>query len=122
MVELDYDEKRHGLQSAATLRLLASEMPCASVAMDLRKFANRLDSKYGFIKEEKKIAIRQYIKKSGGTSSIPELREHFPWHVDLITHLVGEMENAQVLEYYDQPPAGSGRGRPARRIRLISRI
>ncbi len=126
MAELEYDLKRKGLQGAAELRLMASESPDPFMASELRKTARRFESHYGFSSDEKKIAIRQYIQKCGGSSSIPELCEHFPWQLHVIHRLVGEMTqkgDAQTLEYYDAKPAGpSGKGRHARRIRLIAAI
>lgn len=122
MVDLDYEVKRKGLQGAAELRLMASESPDPFMASELRKTARRFESHYGFTSEEKKLAICQYIRKCGGTSSIPELGSHFPWDVERIRRLVSEMveDDRPPLEYYDQPPAGDGKGRPARRLRLVN--
>lgn len=126
MVDLEYEVKRKGLQGAAELRLMASESPDPFMASELRKTARRFESHYGFTADEKKTAIRQYIQKCGGTSSMPELCEHFPWQLPVIHRLVSEMaqtDSPLTLEYYDAEPAGpSGKGRPARRIRLITAI
>ena len=126
MAELDYEVKRSGLCFAAQVKLLVSEAPDTFAATTLQKAVHRLDSHYGFSSREKKIAIRQYIEKFAGHTSIPELTKHFGWHVDVITRLVNEMaetDDPRTVEYYDATPAGpSGRGRPCRRIRIISRI
>ena len=125
MAELDYEVKRSGLTFAAQVKLLVSEAPDTFAATTLQKAVHRLDSHYGFSSREKKIAIRQYIEKFAGHTSIPELTKHFGWHVDVITRLVNEMaegDDPPTVEYYNAEPAGSGPGRRARRIRLISAI
>lgn len=126
MAELDYEVKRSGLCFAAQVKLLVSEAPDTFAATTLQKAVHRLDSHYGFSSRDKKLAIRQYIEKVAGHTSIPELTKQFGWHKDAITRLVNEMaetDEPRTVEYYDAVPAGpSGRGRRGRRIRLIPRI
>lgn len=122
MAELEYEIKRDCLNYAAKIRLLASEAPHHFAASEMRSLAKRIDIYYGFTEPEKKGAIRAFLYKSGGTSSLPELVERFKWHRDTLTRLVAELHSDGQIEYYDLPPAsGTGAGRPARRIRLVSR-
>lgn len=121
-IEIEYEEKREGLAFSARVRLLASEAPDSFAARQVRKAATRLESYYGFKTSEKKDAICAYIRKCGGTSSIPELLKYFPWHEDTIRHLVGELEAENAVEFYDAEPAGKGPGRRARRIRLVPAV
>lgn len=121
MAELTKTDRDRGLTFAKKLRLFAWDAPFPSIESKVHRLVNEIERDYGYTPELKKLAIVKYIREiGGGNSSVPELVEHFGWHKDVVRHLIGELEAAKKIEYYDARPAGpSKKGRAARRVRIV---
>jgi hypothetical protein len=117
-MDVDSQKRKAGLRFADRLSEIAVDAPDIHIEHSVHELAKSIRKRFTYSRELRMREILTHVRKGvehGGTA-VADLELATGYHRHLIQDLADELQQSGLIEFRLIPPAGSGPGRPHKRL------